>query len=381
MTDFKTIAFYLPQYHPTPENNKWWGPGFTEWTNVASARPRFKGHHQPHIPRDLGFYDLRLNETRQAQADLAASYGINGFCYYHYWFSGTRLLDRPLSEVLESGMPKFPFCVCWANENWTRAWDGLDNQIIMRQAYSESESREHISVLLDYFRDDRYIKIEGRPLLLIYRPDSIPQPRRYFLDWRLRVEGAGFAGLHIAAVKNGNVKWDDEEILRNGYDSIVDFQPNKNSFPRASTRSQAALDAAKVLLPDCLYQEFKNRASFVKKVNYRKLVDKAVLQDWPKTYTKFPCVFPSWDNTPRRKTPTVIQNLDPALYEHWLSYALQCVRKYSPEERLVFINAWNEWAEGCHLEPDRKTALGFLEATKRAVTDCAPNERGESTLR
>ncbi|MDJ0634982.1 MAG: glycoside hydrolase family 99-like domain-containing protein [Xenococcaceae cyanobacterium MO_188.B29] len=186
--NIKAIAFYLPQYHPIPENDKWWGKGFTEWTSVAKAKPLFKDHYQPHLPADLGFYDLRLPEVRQAQADLAREYGIYGFCYYHYWFNGKRLLERPFNEVLESGKPDFPFCLCWANENWTRRWDGQDREILIEQKYSVVDDREHIKSLISAFKDPRYIKIDGKPLFLIYRVNSLPDPSLTQKIWREEVD-------------------------------------------------------------------------------------------------------------------------------------------------------------------------------------------------
>ncbi len=172
------IAFHLPQFHPIPENDEWWGKGFTEWTNVAKATPRFPGHYQPHLPADLGFYDLRLPEARAAQAELAARYGIYGFCYYHYWFSGRRLLERPVNEIWKSGEPDFPFCLCWANENWTRQWDGQNAQVLLEQHYSAADDLAHIRSLIPLFKDRRYIRVADRPLLLVYRASRLPEPEK-----------------------------------------------------------------------------------------------------------------------------------------------------------------------------------------------------------
>src|SRR6476620_7799168 len=178
ITNIKPIAIHLPQFHPIPENDEWWGKGFTEWTNVTKAKPLFKGHYQPHLPADLGFYDLRLPEIREQQAQLAKEYGIYGFCYYHYWFNGRRLLERPFEEVFKSGKPDFPFMLCWANENWTRVWDGMNNEVLLAQNYSEEDDRAHIKTLIPYFKDSRYIKINRKPIIAIYRSSSLPNPKR-----------------------------------------------------------------------------------------------------------------------------------------------------------------------------------------------------------
>ncbi|WP_443190919.1 glycosyltransferase WbsX family protein [Pseudomonas indica] len=365
----RALAFYLPQFHPIPENNEWWGEGFTEWTNVAAARPRFSGHHQPHIPADMGFYDLRLSETRIKQAELAKQYGLSGFCYYHYWFNGKQLLDRPLREVLAEGQPDFPFCICWANENWTRAWDGLERQVLIAQRYTEEDSRAHIDALMAYFTDPRYITVEGRPLFLVYRPDHIPNANAYFDAWREVAEKAGLSGLYICAVKNGFVELTDEELLAQGYDAIVDFQPDRRDFPVASTSSQRVVDLARKILPSAIYQLLKTNVSAVNRIDYNALVEGMVSKEWPKHYRKYPVVFPSWDNTARRKTPTVIQNLSPEPYEKWLRYSVKQITAYPENEQFVFINAWNEWAEGCHLEPDRRLGKVFLEATRDVLTE------------
>lgn len=363
----KIIAFYLPQYHPVKENNEWWGEGFTEWTNVAQAKPRFKGHHQPQIPADLGFYDLRLAETRAAQAKLAGQYGIHGFCYYHYWFNGHMLLDRPFSEVLSSGEPDFPFCLCWANENWTRAWDGLDRQILIKQDYNDKDASEHIEWFIRAFRDERYIKVNGCPLLLIYRLDHIPNLEEMILSWREAVRAAGFPDLYLCAVKNGFVEMADEQILSSGFDAIVDFQPNRRDFPAPDGVKPLIYRLARALLPDSIYQKIKLSVSANNIVSYSRMVERILNKVWPTGYRKYPCVFPSWDNSARRKSATIIQNDDPAVYGKWLKKAVEDVQAYPDAERFVFINAWNEWAEGCHLEPDRKHGHAFLNETRDAL--------------
>jgi lipopolysaccharide biosynthesis protein len=180
----RAICFHLPQYHPIRENDEWWGKGFTEWANVTRTRPRFKDHYQPHLPADLGFYDLRLPEARQAQADLARQHGIHGFCYYHYWFNGRRLLERPFNEILASGQPRFPFCLCWANENWTRRWDGQERDILLEQNYGDEDDLNHIRWLANAFRDPRYIRIQGKPIFLVYRLSRLPNPARTVKIWR-----------------------------------------------------------------------------------------------------------------------------------------------------------------------------------------------------
>src|ERR1035438_6297622 len=194
----RAIAFYLPQYHPIPENDAWWGKGFTEWISVTKARPLFKGHYQPQLPADLGFYDLRVPEARRAQAGLAREYGIHGFCYYHYWFHGKRLLERPFNDVLESGKPAFPFCLCWANENWTRRWDGKEEQVLLKQVYSIEDDIQHIRALLPVFKDSRYIKVNGKPVFLVYRIGNLPAPAETLRRWREEAAKAGLPGLYIA---------------------------------------------------------------------------------------------------------------------------------------------------------------------------------------
>jgi hypothetical protein len=368
----RAICFYLPQFHPTPENDLWWGEGFTEWTNVASATPRFKGHYQPHLPGEFGFYDLRLEESRIAQAELAARFGIHGFCYYHYWFSGRRLLGRPLDDMLASGKPDFPFCLCWANETWSRTWSGRDHDVLIRQEYSNDDHDQHIAWLAKVFDDHRYIKVNGRPLFLIYRPESIPDLARVLDQWKGYFVGKIAAVPFFCAVNTGFSTLDEKGLVASGFDAIVNFEPNRQRFPAAKNATGHAVSLGRRILPKRYYDALRNnkwlsggRLNTV--VDYAAYVDASVERHDSDECVTFPCVFPSWDNSARKVAATIIQNLSPAKYAHWLDNALARVSTYPADSRIVFINAWNEWAEGCHLEPDGKFGRAFLEATQKSL--------------
>ena len=360
----RAIAFHLPQFHPIPENDKWWGTGFTEWTSVVKARPRFKGHHQPHLPADLGFYDLRLHEARAAQAELAAQYGIYGFCYYHYWFNGRQLLERPVNEIYRTGEPNFPFCLCWANENWTRRWDGQDNEILMHQDYSPDDDVAHIRSLIPIFSDPRYIRVMDRPLFAVYRPSKLPRPSETVETWRREVERAGLKGLFLLRVEShGQV--DDPRPL--GFDYSLEFQPRwveqLHRIWRRKFWHRSRLRTAEAGLHD-------NRV-----FDYAELVETALNKSRP-DYPRIRCVCPGWDNSPRReRNATIYLNSTPETYEHWLRETASRLRAclgphtnatISPDS-ILFINAWNEWAEGNHLEPCQRWGRAYLEATKRAL--------------
>ena len=339
----KLIAFHLPQFHPIPENDTWWGKGFTEWTNVTRARPLFPGHHQPQLPADLGFYDLRLPEARQAQADLAREYGIHGFCYYHYWFNGKRLLERPVDEILASGQPDFPFCLCWANENWTRRWDGAEQEVLIGQNYNDDDDRAHIAWLIKAFRDPRYIRVDGRPLILIYRARHLPSPLRTTEIWRTQARKAGIGELFICRVENFFNERDDPHAL--GFDASVDFQPDWKAIDD---------DVPSVVLP---------HEHFV--VDYKSLVDRQLARP-DVAHRRFPGVTPAWDNSSRRKKAAFITaDSTPQDYGYWLKETIRR-EQLRTDEPIIFINAWNEWAEGNHLEPDQRFGHGYLEATRRA---------------
>jgi hypothetical protein len=339
--DARLIAFYLPHFHPIPENDEWWGKGFTEWTNVVQARPLFPGHYQPHLPSDLGFYDLRLPEVRQAQADLAREYGIHGFCYYHYWFNGRRLLERPFEEVLASGKPDLPFCLCWANENWTRRWDGRDKEVLLEQHYCEQDDREHLRSLAAAFRDPRYIRVGGRPLFLVYRASALPNPVRTTAVWREEARALGVGELYLCRVESFADDRDDPR--QSGFDAGVEFQPDAvNLSSPVFQRSHKVYDYPATV------ERMRKRS--------------------PPAYPRIPCVTPSWDNSARRKWGAVIfRDSSPELYEEWLTDVLQQVRPIGHDERIVFINAWNEWAEGNHLEPCQRWGRAYLEATRSAL--------------
>jgi hypothetical protein len=369
----RAIAFYLPQFHPIPENDVWWGEGFTEWTNVRKARPLFRGHCQPRLPADLGYYDLRSEDTRIAQADLARQYGISAFCYYHYWFNGRMLLERPFNEVLVSGRPDFPFCLCWANENWTRRWDGLEHEILMGQRYDEYDAGEHMEWLCRAFSDPRYLRIDNRPLFLVYCAGRITGLREVVRRWRATARERGFPAIYLCAVKSGHHDLGDRETIAAGFNALTDFQPDYRGFPESDNYLSRQVNKLLNRVIEMIHGEgaIPCRPIYAR-LSYRKIVESAVKKQTPGEKV-FPCVFPSWDNSPRKRVnATIIENDDAGLYGAFLERACARVRQYPAEEQIVFINAWNEWAEGCHLEPDMRNGRRFLEATKRAMEKFAP---------
>jgi hypothetical protein len=353
----RSIAFYLPQFHPIPENDVAWGPGFTEWTNVAAARPLFRGHQQPQIPADLGFYDLRLPETRQAQADLARRYGIDAFCYYHYWFNGRQVLERPFDEVLASGSPDFPFLLCWANENWTRAWDGGTKQVLLEQHHSEEDDRAHIRWLAKAFADPRYVRVNGRPLLLVYRAHLLPDAGRTAATWREECQLLGVPEPYLCRVESFPDETGDPELI--GFDAAVEFTPHWPSLPRGQRSNRILRGAVRAgLLP----QRFGHHL-----IDYEQAAQ-AMMDRPPASYRRFPVVAPGWDNSPRRRTGGIIlRKPTPSVYSRWVEAAARAQLADSAGG-IVFVNAWNEWAEGAHLEPDRRNGHAFLQAHRDALS-------------
>lgn len=350
----RLIAFHLPQFHPTPENDVWWGKGFTEWTNVAKAKPLFPGHYQPHIPADLGFYDLRLPEARHAQAELAREYGVEGFCYYHYWFGdGRRMLERPVNEILASGEPDFPFCLCWANHSWSSIWVGTD-EMLMEQTYPGwDDHAAHFDWLLQAFHDPRYLRIEGKPIFLIYKPDDIPEVRKVMDFWRERAVKAGLPGLHLIGVSHRDEGWDPRS---RGLDAstMQALTARDGRIPRRfwQTKLKLALQGNKHELTIWDYEEVRH------------ILLRSNHPDW----IDYPLVLPNWDNTPRSgMRGLVFHNATPELFRPHLREALDRVAGRPPEQRIVFLKAWNEWAEGNHVEPDLKWGRAWLEVIREEL--------------
>jgi lipopolysaccharide biosynthesis protein len=350
----RVIAFYLPQFHPIRENDEWWGKGFTEWNNVTRARPLFPGHYQPHLPADLGFCDLRVAETRVAQAELARAYGVYGFCYYHYWFNGRRLLERPFNDVLGSGEPDFPFCLCWANENWTRRWDGYESEVLLPQTYGPEDDVNHIRSLVSAFSDPRYIRINGRPLFILYRAELLPDVKATIDRWRAEAERMGIGELFLCKVEKSSDQGKPREL---GFDASVQFHPQWDMLARLHHKAWHLLRSSGI---------YKRRRVF----DYDRYVELALREPLP-DYPRFECVTPSWDNTARWKDPVVLKGSTPESYGKWLRAAVSRSQRIDENGPIVFINAWNEWAEGNHLEPCLKWGRAYLEATRAALSSAS----------
>ena len=363
-TKARLIAFYLPQFHPIPENDRWWGKGFTEWTNVAKAKPLFKGHYQPHVPADLGFYDLRVPETRIAQAEMAREYGIEGFCYWHYWFAGKRLLERPIKEVLESKSPNYPFCLGWANQTWTGIWHGAPNRILIEQTYPGKKDQEaHFYALADAFIDDRYIKVDSKPLFIIYNPYELPEPRAFTDLWRELALRIGLKGIYFVG-QIDNRPWIPEE---NGFDAaftdVVTIVRTKMNWYYNGFNGYAKLIINK--LRNRIVKKFSIESLYRPTIYDYENVIKVALPKLNTNFEHYSSVIPNWDNTPRSgNNGMVFQNATPELFKRHLQAAIDQVVHKEHDKRLVFIKSWNEWAEGNYLEPDIKFGAAYLEAVR-----------------
>jgi lipopolysaccharide biosynthesis protein len=346
----RPIAFHLPQFHTTPENELWWGAGFTEWTNVVRARPSYAGHYQPHLPADLGYYDLRVPDTLERQARLARRYGIEGFCVYYYNFGSRRVLDTPLDVLRANPSIPFRWCLCWANENWTKNWDGGDREILLEQSYDDATIASIIEDAAAHAADPRYLRVNGRPLFLVYRPLMLPDPPTFAAACRAGFVRAGLPGLHLVYVESmeavdRGIRPDDL-----GFDACVEFPPHG--------RAVAADTSADIIKPGWSGYRY----------DYPETVRAFCRRDGV-PYARYPAVFPSWDNTPRQPSfGTSFDGATPEAFRVYVEEKIAETRRFlMGDERLLFVNAWNEWAEGAHLEPDSGYGHRWLEALRDAM--------------
>ncbi len=347
------VAFYLPQYHRIAENDAWWGAGFTEWANVARAIPQFVGHYQPRLPGELGFYDITTPGVLSAQVELAKAYGVSAFCFHYYWFAGKRLLERPLDAFIADRSLDLRFAFCWANENWTRRWDGAEDEVLIAQRHSRADHAAVFDDMARYLEDPRSIKIDGRPLIVVYRPDIINELGAMLEIWRTRAHQRGWPGLFVAATDA--FLYDAGAARKAGFDALVEFPPHGLSPPR--------IDKALAWLNPAHRGAVFDYAGLAEAQAARL----ANVQRGP--LDRFPGVMPGWDNEARRPgAANIFHGATPEAYAHWLDAACAAAeRTLAPGRQLVFVNAWNEWAEGSYLEPDRKWGRAFLEATARVL--------------
>jgi Glycosyltransferase WbsX len=361
----RLIAYYLPQFHPIPENDAWWGKGFTEWTNVTKAKPLFRGHQQPRLPMDLGFYDLRLPESREAQADAARDCGIEGFCYWHYWFgNGRRILERPFEEVLSSGKPDFPFCLSWANQSWSGIWHGNPKQTLIEQSYpGPDDEKAHFEYVRKAFEDQRYIRVDGRPLFSIYMPHDLPNPTAFVEHWRELATKAGFPGLYMVGITNN---LDDSRL--SAFDATTPNGPG--DFLQYSQRKvidRIMHRIARSSINSTWRRYLQSELVGPRRFEYKKLVQHGLIRS--RFNSKFiPCVVPNWDNTPRSGyRGVVIEGSSPDRFKEYLKAVCELVSDRSLDSKVVFLKAWNEWAEGNYVEPDNLFGTGYLDAIESVL--------------
>lgn len=347
--EVRILAFYLPQYYPIPENDLWWGKGFTEWTNVARAEPLFRGHSQPVSPGELGYYDLRVPETREWQCNLARQHGIGAFCYWHYWFgNGRRILERVFNEVVESGKPDFPFCLAWANQTWTGHWHGKGREVLIEQVYGGvADYTAHFYEVLPAFKDSRYIRVEGKPVFLVYNPWDIPDPREFTSLWNTLAIENGLAGVYFIAMD----------------------QDHKNTGTYGMNGSIGHEPVSHACIPESKWKRLARKFGYKENPRrfwYRDYVAHTLNEQLRNN--RFPVAVPNWDNTPRsQRKGLVYEGSTAALFKQHLQKAIGLVQDRPVDNRLVFIKSWNEWAEGNYLEPDQKNGTAYLEAVLETI--------------
>lgn len=350
----KILAFYLPQYHIIPENNEWWGPGFTEWTNVAKAKPLYEGHYQPKIPADLGFYDLRVSETREEQAKLAKAAGIYGFAYWHYWFGGKRLLERPINEVLATGKPDFPFCFFWANHSWyAKTWDPKKpNKLLIEQTYSEEDYYNHINYLMPIFKDKRYIKVNNKPLFGIYSAQSIPEPEVIKRIWNKVAQENGFDGIYFMTYSFNLQNF--EKCQKCGFDAdVLDIMDEASGFANKWAQLRRRVIG-----------KLSNKLYSLKKIEYKDYTEKAIAYFTEHSDNTI-CILPNYDHSPRSgKRAPILVNSTPDNFKTLLRSIKEILSNRKESNEFLVIKSWNEWGEGNYLEPDIKYGHGYLDAIK-----------------
>lgn len=363
----KVIAFYLPQFHSIPENDKWWGKGFTEWNTVSRAEPLFEGHNQPRTPLNDFYYNLLDDSVKEWQIDIARRHGVYGFCYYHYWFDGHLLLEKPMEQMLANHNLDFPFCICWANEHWTRAWEGKSNQVLIPQSYgTEKEWESHFNYLLPFLKDERYIKVNGKPLFVIYRPEIIDCCNDMLDYWQELAKKSGLPGISFAYqqimhdINNGDESRFDFNIEYQPNYANYDMNPHRNSFLRNLKRK------ATTFLERYGFSLSQVRLGGLIKVDYDK-VWQSVLHRSPKNEKSVPGAFVDWDNTPRKKEKgSVFVGGSPEKFFEYMRKQIARTKTIYNKE-FLFLFAWNEWSEGGYLEPDEKFGFAYLEALRDAL--------------
>lgn len=378
----RVIALYLPQFHPIPENDIWWGKGFTEWTNVGKAKPLFKGHYQPRVPADLGYYDLRLPETREAQVELAKEAGIEGFCYYHYWFGeGRRILEKPFNEVLESGKPDFPFCLCWANHSWSnKTWNKshafTKDTLFLEQKYPGSKDyTDHFYAVLGAFKDKRYITVDEKPVFVVYAPLAVPDMQNFIDIWQKLAVSNGLKGIHFVGMA------DSTSSIK-----ILDGNIEKRVIPDLNSAAELYQRTLNLGF-DAVNSMSKNRAEMIVRgkygriismivnkyrlyadtYNYKKIIEHFFVAEdkWDNVY---PTILPQWDRSPRiGKSAGIYINSTPELFKKNINDALELVKEKPKEKQIIFLKSWNEWAEGNYVEPDLKFGKGYIYALKECL--------------
>ena len=379
----RVIAFYLPQFHPIPENDKWWGKGFTEWTNVGKAKPLFKGHYQPRVPADLGYYDLRMPEVREAQADMAREAGIEGFCYWHYWFGNDKmLLERPFKEVLESGNPDFPFCLGWANHSWTnKTWEvgtkKVKEDFLMQMHYSVEDYIKHFDYVLPAFKDKRYICVDGKPLFLIFRPLDIPSVKEFIDLWQQKAKDNGLKGIHFVGISPSidvdnqktidvlrrKVKSQGDILYPKLFDSGFDAVNSRGVF-RAELLARSLFNIVKRYVLRVLFNHF-----VLAKMPQRE-INKFLYDEYDKLENVYPTLLPNWDRSARSgKKARIYVDSTPKVFKEQLITALDLLKDKNFEHKILFLQSWNEWAEGNYVEPDLKYGRGFLDVIKDCILE------------